>query len=102
MAARPALQLLASLYGLSRVERHLDFYLAAGALGTKDRAALRMQVCGHHTVADVDSTWPTQINALCGTLAQDGAALAIQLCDAFAIPDHLLRAPIAFDWKTMA
>lgn len=44
VSTRPALQLLATLYGLARIEQHLDFYLANEALGAQDRAALRTQV----------------------------------------------------------
>lgn len=79
--SRPVLRLLATLYGLSCVEGHMDFYLAQGALKAADRSAVRRQ-----------------INALCGRLAADGGRMAISLCDSFGIPDHIVHAPIAFDW----
>lgn len=80
-AIQPALALLAKLYGLSRVERSVAHYLAAGALSRADAVALRSEVMGCFTVL----------------LAGQGA-LARGLCDAWGIPDHLLQAPIAFDW----
>jgi hypothetical protein len=43
-----------------------------------------------------------QVNALCRRLGANGAALALQLCDSFGIPDHLLQAPIATDWKAIS
>lgn len=76
------LQALATLYGLTRVERAAPFLLAAGALTGADMAALR-----------------AQINQLCGAFAADGARAALQLCDGFGIPEHLLWAPIASDWR---
>ncbi len=33
---RPALTLLASLYGMTRVEKDLAFYLASGAMDARD------------------------------------------------------------------
>lgn len=80
---RPALSLLAQLYGLSRLQRSLDFYLAAGALNRADVVALRN--------ATVE---------LYGALTAGGPrCAAVALCDAFGVPDHLLQAPIAFDWR---
>jgi len=81
-AARPALTLLAALYGLSRVERALAFYLASGAFAPADAAAVRAAV-----------------NAACGALSADGGWAALRLADGFGIPDHCLDAPIAFDWR---
>lgn len=40
-----------------------------------------------------------QINRLCGQLSANSGKLALQLCEGFGIPDHLLQAPIAFDWQ---
>ncbi len=40
-----------------------------------------------------------QINGLCSQLAADAGKLAIKLCEGFGIPDHLLQAPIAFNWQ---
>jgi acyl-CoA oxidase len=66
------------------VERDLATFLAAGVLMRDDSQALRAAV-----------------NQLCSALAADRAALALRLCEGFAIPDHLLAAPIAFDWERM-
>lgn len=83
-AAKAGLAAMAQLFGATRVERHLADYLAAGLLTGADTAALRAAV-----------------NAACKHLGGQGAAPALVLCDAFGIPDHLLAAPIAFNWRTM-
>ena len=76
---------LALLYGLCRVEEGLVEYLGGGALPGGAVPSLRRK-----------------INAVCAGLAADGAAVALDLCDAFGIPDHLLQAPIALgDWRTL-
>mmetsp|Transcript_30316 Transcript_30316/g.55398 ORF Transcript_30316/g.55398 Transcript_30316/m.55398 type:complete len:644 (-) Transcript_30316:901-2832(-) len=80
--AGPALLLLAQLYGLTRVRDSLATYLATGALSRDAGFALRKEIV-----------------SIYGVLAADNAALAKRLCDGFGIPDHLLQAPIAFDWK---
>ncbi|GIL55049.1 hypothetical protein Vafri_10685 [Volvox africanus] len=80
---RPALELLAQLYGLSRIQRSLDFYLAVGALNRADVVALR------NATAELYST----------LTAGGPRCAAVTLCDSFGIPDHLLQAPIAFDWR---
>lgn len=64
------------------MERDLATFLAAGVLTREDSQALRAAV-----------------NQMCGELAANKAALATKLCDGFGIPDHLLAAPIAFDWQ---
>ncbi|KDD76840.1 hypothetical protein H632_c89p0, partial [Helicosporidium sp. ATCC 50920] len=33
-------------------------------------------------------------------LAADQGALALALCDGLGVPEHLIRAPIAKDWRT--
>lgn len=38
------------------------------------------------------------VNKMCSQLAVDSGKLALLLCEGFGIPDHLLQAPIAFDW----
>ncbi len=77
------MELLAQLYGLSRLQRSLDFYLVAGALNRADVAAIR-----------------TATAELYGALTAGGPrCAALALCDSFGIPDHLLQAPIAFDWR---
>ena len=35
----------------------------------------------------------------CRELSEDGGLTLVKLCDGFGIPDHLLQAPIAFDWR---
>ena len=76
---------LALLYGLSRVENSIGSYLAAGALPGGALAPLRRK-----------------INSLCGEFAKDKARAALELCDGFGIPDHLLQAPIALrDWRDL-
>ncbi|KAL3161189.1 hypothetical protein ABBQ38_009556 [Trebouxia sp. C0009 RCD-2024] len=76
------LQLLGSLYGLTRLERSMAHYLASGVLQGSHATAVR-----------------AQINRLCGQLSANSGRLALQLCEGFGIPDHLLQAPIAFDWQ---
>ena len=75
-------QLLCSLYGLTRLERNSGFYLGAGAL---DSGAIR-SVREH-------------VNAACALLGAHKGALALRLCDGFGVPDHLIAAPIAQDWR---
>lgn len=67
-----------------RVERAAPFLLAAGALTGGDMAALR-----------------AQINELCRAFAADGARAALALCDGFGVPEHLIGAPIASNWRTI-
>jgi acyl-CoA oxidase len=83
-AAKAGLLAMAQLYGATRVERNLASYLAAGVLTGADVAALRAAV-----------------NKACRQLGGNGARAALVLCDAFGIPDHLLAAPIAFNWRTI-
>ena len=40
-----------------------------------------------------------QVNSLCSQLSADAGRLALLLCEGFGIPDHLLQAPIAFNWQ---
>jgi acyl-CoA oxidase len=78
-----ALRALSTLYGASRAERGVAGLLAVGAIGGQDAEALRGAV-----------------NALCRKLGSGGsAAPALVLCDGFGIPEHLLAAPIAFNWR---
>lgn len=59
--------------------------LQVGLLNGADAAALRLAV-----------------NKACRQLGRGGcAAPALKLCDAFAIPEHLLAAPIAQNWREM-
>ena len=59
-------------------------YLANGALQPEHAAAVRLAV-----------------NASCAALAAQGGKPALLLCEGFGVPDHLLAAPIAFDWKAI-
>lgn len=79
---KSALSIVTDLYAASRVERDLAFFLSAGAVSREDVPRLRAHV-----------------NGLCALLAADRAYLALKLCEGFGIPDHLLQAPIAFDWR---
>lgn len=79
-----ALQALATLYGLVRVERASAFLLAAGALSGADTVALR-----------------GQINDICAAFAVNGGSAAVELCQGFGIPEHLIQAPIASDWRKL-
>lgn len=83
-AAKPALTALARLYGLTRLERDLGTFLAAGALAPRQAPDLRAEV-----------------NALCGALMAGDGRPALALCASFGIPDHCLAAPIAFDWRAI-
>ncbi len=76
------LQLLCSLYGLTRLERNSGFYLGAGALDSRTISSVREHV-----------------NAACALLSAKKGALALRLCDGFGVPDHLIAAPIAQDWR---
>jgi acyl-CoA oxidase len=83
-AAKAGLLAMAQLFGATRVERSLASYLAAGVLNGADAAALRAAV-----------------NKACRQLGGNGGRPALVLCEAFGIPDHLLAAPIAFNWRRM-
>lgn len=77
-----ALQALATLYGLVRVEQAAASLLTAGALSRADAHALR-----------------GQINDICAAFAANGGSVAVELCQGFGIPEHLIQAPIASDWR---
>ena len=79
------MQLLCELYGLSRLEHSADFYLAAGALSGGHMKAIR-----------------SLVNQACAALAANRGALALRLCEGFGIPEHLIAAPIARDWRSIA
>lgn len=80
---RPVLALLSSLYGMTRIEKDLAFFLTAGVINAQDASSLR-----------------DRIHAAFGVLVADDGRLALDLVEAFGIPDHLLQAPIALDWRT--
>lgn len=75
-----AMEKLCMLYGLYRIETGLVTYLEHGVLSGEAVASIR-----------------SSINALCSYFVASNASIAIALCDAFGIPDHLLQAPIAID-----
>lgn len=78
---KDALTKLCVLYGLCRIEAGLTTYLEHGVLPGTSVAAIR-----------------SQINDLCLYFASSSTEpVALALCDAFGIPDHLLQAPIAVD-----
>ncbi|WIA40748.1 hypothetical protein OEZ86_004431 [Tetradesmus obliquus] len=83
--AAAGVSVLAQLYGATRIEARLARYLQVGLLNGADAAALRLAV-----------------NKACRQLGSGGpAAPALKLCDAFGIPEHLLAAPIAKNWREM-
>ncbi len=42
-----------------------------------------------------------RVHAVYAQMVADNGRLALQYVDAFGIPDHLLQAPIAQDWRTI-
>ncbi|MEW5319808.1 MAG: hypothetical protein WDW38_010934 [Sanguina aurantia] len=78
---QPILSQQALLYGLTRVERSLAFYLGQGVVSRADALVLHSTITAHYRL-----------------LSSNSGALALKLCDGFGIPDHLIGAPIAFDW----
>ncbi|KAG2490905.1 hypothetical protein HYH03_010818 [Edaphochlamys debaryana] len=82
-ALKPSLELLANLYGIKCLQKGAAFYLGMGAMDRADVAALRTAAQAHYAM-------------LC---AGGLRSPAVALVDAFGIPDHLLQAPIAFDWR---
>jgi acyl-CoA oxidase len=67
------------LYALSQIERYKGWYLEHGAMtGLKSRAVSR------------------QVDKLCAQVRQE----AVQLVDAFGIPDACLAAPIALEVRS--
>lgn len=81
---RGILCLLTRLYGLSSVEASLAFYLDAGALQRGASAQLRQQLDGVFKV-----------------LTANNSLLALQICRGFGVPDHLITAPIAHNWRVV-
>ncbi len=71
---KPALKRMCDLFALSQIERHKGWYFEQGAMtGLKSRAISR------------------QVDKLCAEVRQE----AVQLVEAFGIPDACLAAPIA-------
>ena len=81
---RPALSLLAGLYGTWCVHKDVAFFLANGCLSARDSETLR-----------------GALHAAYGALAANNGDLALRLCDGFGIPEKLLLAPIAKDWTSI-
>lgn len=79
---RPALQLLAMLFGLKNVLKGSAFFLGSGALTSGDLEGIRAAL---HEIYRV--------------LSSNGGRLALKLCDGFGIPEPMITAPIAKDWR---
>lgn len=79
-----ALRALCHLHGLAALEHSAAFYLSEGALPAGSLPQLR-----------------TAMLAACEPLVADGGRAVLALCEAFAIPDHCIQAPIAFDWRSI-
>jgi acyl-CoA oxidase len=76
---KPVLKRMRDLYALSQIERYKGWYLEHGAMtGLKSRAVSR------------------QVDKLCAEVRQE----AVQLVDAFGIPDACLAAPIALEARS--
>ena len=78
LSLRPALHLLATLFGIKCILKGSAFFLSSGALGASDLAALRLT-----------------LHELYRSLSGNGGRLALRLCDGFGIPEPLITAPIA-------
>eukprot|EP00775_Hariotina_reticulata_P009656 gene9656-9816_t len=80
--AQAGLSAMTALFGATRIERHAAGLMRVGLLNGADMESVR-----------------AAINSACRQLGSNGAGAALRLCQAFAIPDHLLAAPIAFNWR---
>lgn len=74
-AAAETLDRLVDLYGLSRIERDRSWFLESGYMEPSQSKAVR-----------------SAVNTLCGKIRP----IAVELVDAFGIPDGVLAAPAAF------
>eukprot|EP01023_Acetabularia_acetabulum_P007532 TRINITY_DN1327_c1_g2_i2.p1 TRINITY_DN1327_c1_g2~~TRINITY_DN1327_c1_g2_i2.p1 ORF type:complete len:625 (+),score=114.18 TRINITY_DN1327_c1_g2_i2:63-1937(+) len=83
-SVKDSLDLVCELYGLLRVEAAAAFYLGEGLLLKGDLNFVR-----------------NRIHQIFGLMWQNNAELAKKLCDGFGLPDHLVQAPIAFNWRTI-
>lgn len=72
---------------------HLDYEQISALLVSINREQLCMFAGSHATAVRM------QVNSLCSQLSADAGRLALLLCEGFGIPDHLLQAPIAFNWQ---
>ncbi|GAX74251.1 hypothetical protein CEUSTIGMA_g1700.t1 [Chlamydomonas eustigma] len=78
------LRMLATLFGIKCILRSSAFFLGAGVLSQSDCLLLR-----------------SSLHGIYATLSADGGRLAHLLCEGFGIPEPLITAPIAKDWKLM-
>jgi len=76
-AARSVLGYLCRLWALSQIEKSMGWYLANNYFAPFKARAIQ-----------------AEINKLCSALRPH----ALALVDSFALPDHVVCAPIAFDW----
>eukprot|EP01026_Neomeris_dumetosa_P054730 TRINITY_DN49356_c0_g1_i17.p1 TRINITY_DN49356_c0_g1~~TRINITY_DN49356_c0_g1_i17.p1 ORF type:complete len:638 (-),score=92.85 TRINITY_DN49356_c0_g1_i17:496-2340(-) len=81
-SVKESLRMVCELYGLLRIEAASAFYLGEGLLLKGDLNAIRHR-----------------IHQIFGLMWSNDAKLAKQLCDGFGLPDHLVEAPIAFNWR---
>lgn len=88
---RPALRAAALVFGATRAERALDHHLANGAVAAGGQG-------GQGGAAALRAAVNAQVRELAGGGAA-GSAPILALVNGFGIPDHLLAAPIAFDWR---
>ena len=82
--ARGLLDKMVLLFGASKVEKKIGFYMGCGLMSHDEGNAITEMV-----------------DNLCEDLCKNDARDALDLCSAFGIPDHLIQAPIAFDWRKM-
>jgi acyl-CoA oxidase len=92
-ALRPALRAAALVFGASRAEGALAHHLASGAVAAPAGAARG------GGAAALRAALNAQLRELGGGNGSVGLAPALALVDGFGIPDHLLAAPIAYDWR---
>lgn len=74
----PVLRTLCALFALSTIQKHMGFYLTFRFF----------------SVATSKNVWEA-INVLCDRLAP----VSVRLVDGFGVPDSILAAPIAGDWR---
>ena len=79
---REPLDALLQLYALSKLEKASRFFLEYGAMKANEVAALRKD-----------------INGICNDLNK--TKMTALLVDGFGIPDFIIRAPIARDWRKL-
>ncbi|KAJ3182276.1 hypothetical protein HDU85_003318 [Gaertneriomyces sp. JEL0708] len=75
-SVRPAIQLLARLHALDRLERDMGYFVSAGLLGPEERQLVRRE-----------------INNICGEMYQ--SRMALEVVNGFGFDERLIYAPIA-------